>query len=241
AASRIRQEVDEEANIILGATFDSALDGVVRVSVVATGIDHATIERAEPLPRSGSRSAAAAQTLAAPAPQPVAVAPAPQPVAAPEPEPVAEEMEDRPEPAPVAAIEEMEPVEDYIPPAPEPIVRSPRMPTIDELPAVVQPALRVARGDMPPPPAQPERRRSLLEKLAAFGISRPEDMAPRATAPLAPPRQLIQSPAAAAPRAQAPRPLQGQLDAQGRQQPRTIANDDDQLEIPAFLRRSSGT
>ena len=39
AASRIRQEVDEEANIILGATFDSALDGVVRVSVVATGID----------------------------------------------------------------------------------------------------------------------------------------------------------------------------------------------------------
>jgi cell division protein FtsZ len=45
AASRIRQEVDEEANIILGATFDSALDGVVRVSVVATGIDQAVIER----------------------------------------------------------------------------------------------------------------------------------------------------------------------------------------------------
>ncbi len=40
AASRIRQEVDEDANIILGATFDSSLDGIVRVSVVATGIDH---------------------------------------------------------------------------------------------------------------------------------------------------------------------------------------------------------
>ncbi len=39
AASRIRQEVDDEANIILGATFDSSLDGIVRVSVVATGID----------------------------------------------------------------------------------------------------------------------------------------------------------------------------------------------------------
>ncbi len=39
AASRIRQEVDEEANIILGATFDESLDGIVRVSVVATGID----------------------------------------------------------------------------------------------------------------------------------------------------------------------------------------------------------
>ena len=39
AASRIRQEVDEDANIILGATFDENLDGMVRVSVVATGID----------------------------------------------------------------------------------------------------------------------------------------------------------------------------------------------------------
>ena len=39
AASRIRQEVDEDANIILGATFDQNLDGMVRVSVVATGID----------------------------------------------------------------------------------------------------------------------------------------------------------------------------------------------------------
>ena len=39
AASRIREEVDDEANIILGATFDDTLEGVFRVSVVATGID----------------------------------------------------------------------------------------------------------------------------------------------------------------------------------------------------------
>jgi cell division protein FtsZ len=39
AASRIREEVDEEANIILGAIFDPALNGAVRVSVVATGVD----------------------------------------------------------------------------------------------------------------------------------------------------------------------------------------------------------
>ena len=38
AATRIREEVDKEANIILGATFDETLDGVIRVSVVATGI-----------------------------------------------------------------------------------------------------------------------------------------------------------------------------------------------------------
>ncbi|MGI9384970.1 MAG: cell division protein FtsZ [Methyloligellaceae bacterium] len=39
AASRIREEVDENANIILGATFDENLEGRVRVSVVATGLD----------------------------------------------------------------------------------------------------------------------------------------------------------------------------------------------------------
>jgi cell division protein FtsZ len=39
AATRIREEVDPDANIILGATFDESLDGVIRVSVVATGID----------------------------------------------------------------------------------------------------------------------------------------------------------------------------------------------------------
>ena len=39
AATRIREEVDDEANIIVGATFDQNLEGVVRVSVVATGID----------------------------------------------------------------------------------------------------------------------------------------------------------------------------------------------------------
>src|SRR5277367_5086042 len=40
-ASRIRQEVDDETNIILGATFEPALDEAVRVSVVATGIGRA--------------------------------------------------------------------------------------------------------------------------------------------------------------------------------------------------------
>ncbi len=38
AATRIRTEIDNDANIILGATFDSSLEGVFRVSVVATGI-----------------------------------------------------------------------------------------------------------------------------------------------------------------------------------------------------------
>ena len=40
AATRIRGEVDENANIIVGATLDESLEGIVRVSVVATGIDN---------------------------------------------------------------------------------------------------------------------------------------------------------------------------------------------------------
>src|SRR5256714_3249801 len=39
SATRIREEVDQEANIIVGATYDENLEGIIRVSVVATGID----------------------------------------------------------------------------------------------------------------------------------------------------------------------------------------------------------
>jgi cell division protein FtsZ len=45
AATRIREEVDQDANIIVGATFDESLEGIIRVSVVATGIDHAALQR----------------------------------------------------------------------------------------------------------------------------------------------------------------------------------------------------
>ncbi len=39
AANRIREEVDADANIIVGSTLDTAMEGNMRVSVVATGID----------------------------------------------------------------------------------------------------------------------------------------------------------------------------------------------------------
>ncbi len=42
AANRVREEVDEDANIIFGATFDQAMEGKVRVSVLATGIDNSS-------------------------------------------------------------------------------------------------------------------------------------------------------------------------------------------------------
>jgi cell division protein FtsZ len=49
AANRIKQEVDEEANIIYGTTCDDRLDGLVRVSLVATGIESNISINAKPL------------------------------------------------------------------------------------------------------------------------------------------------------------------------------------------------
>src|SRR6202047_985236 len=64
AATRIREEVDQEANIIVGATFDEALDGIIRVSVVATGIDQVAMA-AQPHPSIDSRLAEVAHRLRA--------------------------------------------------------------------------------------------------------------------------------------------------------------------------------
>ncbi|WFU80869.1 cell division protein FtsZ [Bradyrhizobium sp. CIAT3101] len=49
AATRIRDEADPDANIIVGASFDDSLEGIVRVSVVATGIDNLDAEQALPV------------------------------------------------------------------------------------------------------------------------------------------------------------------------------------------------
>ncbi|MDC0193222.1 cell division protein FtsZ [Pelagibacteraceae bacterium] len=49
AANRIKQEIDDEANIIYGTTCDDRLDGLVRVSIVATGIDSNIGINAKPL------------------------------------------------------------------------------------------------------------------------------------------------------------------------------------------------
>jgi cell division protein FtsZ len=59
AATRIREEVDQDANIIVGATFDENLDGIIRVSVVATGIEQASISRNAGTAAAGSTAAVA--------------------------------------------------------------------------------------------------------------------------------------------------------------------------------------
>ncbi|MCB1363454.1 MAG: cell division protein FtsZ [Rhodobacteraceae bacterium] len=51
AANRIREEVDPEANIIVGSTLDPDMQGLMRVSVVATGIDATDVNTEIPVPR----------------------------------------------------------------------------------------------------------------------------------------------------------------------------------------------
>ncbi|MBY5989246.1 cell division protein FtsZ [Roseovarius atlanticus] len=51
AANRIREEVDADANIIVGSTLDPTMEGFMRVSVVATGIDASDESREMPVPR----------------------------------------------------------------------------------------------------------------------------------------------------------------------------------------------
>ncbi|MDQ1186460.1 cell division protein FtsZ [Agrobacterium larrymoorei] len=81
AATRIREEVDPDANIILGATFDEALEGLIRVSVVATGIDRVPGQMEKNIAEMRAAAAAAAKPVirpsAAVASAPAAVQPAP--------------------------------------------------------------------------------------------------------------------------------------------------------------------
>ncbi len=63
AANRIREEVDQDANIIVGSTLDTDMEGQMRVSVVATGIDAVERPAENPVP---VRTQAAAAVAAAP-------------------------------------------------------------------------------------------------------------------------------------------------------------------------------
>jgi cell division protein FtsZ len=266
AVSRIRQEVDEDANIIVGATFDAALDGVVRVSVVATGIDRTAIGKIEPLPQAARAEIPWRSRASAPRAAPSAIA-AESGVETEEalPEATAPADEDEievrpaaPRPAayaePVVAPREAPIDEEFIPPAPEqPMVRASRMPQIEDLPPLVQDQLRARRGETSPPaPPAETRRLSLLERLAAFGVNRhePEEARAPGLRPITPALPAAEPPKPSAnalhaeygrpqTRQAAPRPAQGNLDAHGRIAAPAPPMEEDQLEIPAFLRRRS--
>ncbi|MEO8757924.1 MAG: cell division protein FtsZ [Devosia sp.] len=63
AASRIREEVDADANIILGATYDPEMTGKIRVAVVATGTDATMVQALEPMKANTTRAPLQASTV----------------------------------------------------------------------------------------------------------------------------------------------------------------------------------
>jgi cell division protein FtsZ len=168
AANAIAEQVDPEANIIFGAAFDPSLDGVIRVSVVATGMDGASIAAIEP---KLERRAMSAPPLRADVSRPAYVEPEPAP------EPVMAAVEaPEPAPEPVLAREELQPDLYTAPePVPAPVVTT----------RIVDPAV-AEMGDAEDEPlfAEPafESRRPRGGFLSLFG-SRPRYEAPPAAAP----------------------------------------------------------
>jgi cell division protein FtsZ len=138
----------------------------------------------------------------------------------------------------------------FIPPAPERTARTPRMPRIDELPLPAQNEIRAQRGELAGD--HPEQRRmSLMQRLASVGLGRRADhteppLAPR-TAQAMPQFERPLRPTARQPEGRPDDPVseyarrsgpQG-LDPHGRPAPVHNSAEEDQLDIPAFLRRQA--
>jgi cell division protein FtsZ len=270
AATRIREEVDQEANIILGATFDEDLEGVIRVSVVATGID-----------KSAADIAAAPIAIRTAPPKPVSRPAVPVTESRPVPvqqggyepraaDPVAEAIQlaeanaaAMARPTPAAQTEDFRPqskifqappaqpqpmvqpvVQQVMQPAPQREMLQPaapqRMPRVEDFPPVVKAEVE-AKGR----PADHENSGPMgLLKRLTNGLTRREEE-PARLQPAQPREPKLRQAAPEVRRlaSQDPQlyaPRRGQLDDQGRLTPQSRAvQEDDQLEIPAFLRRQA--
>jgi len=242
AANRIREKVDADANIIVGSTLDADMKGMMRVSVVATGIDAAKAEGEAP----------ARRRLVEP------LEPAPDSIAAVAGGAPAPEHEPAPEEEDIAGVESFDAVRaernataersddgDLPPPAyrpafeggesPAPRPRGPGAPTPDALERLQAAAARTTRAA----PAQhdgaseesetaAERQRfgigSLIHRMAGHAN---EASPARGEPPVSSAARRQGERAAPAPRHRAPAP--DDSDEPG----------DERVEIPAFLRRQA--
>jgi cell division protein FtsZ len=286
AATRIREEVDQDANIIVGATFDECLDGMIRVSVVATGIDQASAQRSAQLHMSEPRLPDVAQRLraenqrtveraerhesgksgAAPTASAMNAGPATlnSSIETAAKAAIAAAIEDvtirplAPKPSlfidPAASDREADLPTSFVPPQPERMpARAPRMPRIDELPLPAQNEIRARRGELPQDHHPEKRQKSLLQRLASVGLGRreeaPQNPPPRAAAPLPSlpsGERMAGRPMPRSPESRqepvseyAKRPSPQGLDHHGRQSAVHNSAEQDQLDIPAFLRRQA--
>jgi cell division protein FtsZ len=170
AANRIREEVDPEANIIVGSTLDTDMEGQMRVSVVATGIDAAERQEDTPMPSRQFYATGSAVAASKPAPAPEA---APAPVA--EPVQAEEPVEDTaPEPS---LFESFDAGADY---AAEPEVSAEDdvpAPAYQPAPAASAPAPAPQQRPTPVASAAEEQQGYVAPKPAAGGSPTPEALA----------------------------------------------------------------
>ncbi|NOE25302.1 cell division protein FtsZ [Ruegeria sp. HKCCD6157] len=252
AANRIREEVDPEANIIVGSTLDTAMEGGMRVSVVATGIDAsekttevpvARRSMSEPLTRTVSaeehihEEARVVADAAEPVPQPEenrepSLFEAAEEPAQPQFQPRDERDDDGlPPPAYQPRVAEFEPQPEHVEPAPEAFVAprghaagTPSPEALQRLQAAVQKV--PSAPQRPAAPRQPEAvSQPEPEERSRFGFNRLIDrMTGHASdTPAQPPRQQP-----VLRQSEATAPLQEEADP-----------DQDRIEIPAFLRRQA--
>ncbi len=224
AATRIREEVDPEANIILGATFDDTLEGTMRVSVVATGLSQemmgegVTNESPAEAPRQVFGYAGKqAEPVRIVKPAPMAARPSPAYA-----------------PAAHAAHDDEEYVEEaaHVQPRVQVKRSSPRMPQIEEFPAIARKQIAAQQGRIEDIANHAGRKKpGIFERLASVGLGRKQEE----TQPVKTAAPVRAEPSIAA-RAPAPRPAPQPA-------PEPVAEeevyDDDQLAIPAFLRRQA--
>jgi cell division protein FtsZ len=283
AASRIRAEADGDANIIVGATYDDELDGVIRVSVVATGIGLPTAE-APQAPAAQPDRGRLTERLAGLAALPSA-GPEDAPVDLDEPSldlaandivqespvwraPGNVTIEKRPaQPTGIALPRNpVQPAQAQrsFQPAPPSAIKRPvrRMPNVEELPMVAQKAIKAQSGEAPAVGLAAQKRKvGFLERLANVGRGR-KDQDAEIPAKLEPEfgqrRATPETPRPEAPRAEMPVPRGVRIDrprGEGfdapapkriESQPRLArasvaataeSYEEDDLEIPAFLRR----
>jgi cell division protein FtsZ len=217
AATRIREEVDPEANIILGATFDDALEGTMRVSVVATGLAiEARAQKSDDMIEEQQASEAKAPMAYNTAPVAAKVVkPAPMVARIPAPT-VAEEVPQE------QYAEEYQHEEEYVAPQQQ------RIPSIDQFPMIAQRQVAAQQGRIESIAEHAaKRKKGLFERLADVGLGRREEPAQQQAPAARRAEPKIQP--QAQPRMAAPEP----------QIADESSYDDDQLAIPAFLRRQT--
>jgi len=262
AANRIREEVDPDANIIVGSTFDTALDGSMRVSVVATGIDAEAATEDQPVAQRSAEPVRgfrlkSQQAETATAANDTADAPA---------------AASAPAATDAAYMSSLPPLEDHIDPAEyeaEVIIHKPKpeevAASVDDL-RPSEPAVEPSAAEVAPRGAVVARERgaAYIAPEAQRAQAKPRKKAPgffeRITGATrgrdeaidrgeATPLRTASAPAARTEPRMTPRPVTPATDTPQRSAPsqqaapvRELAPDpveEEQLEIPAFLRRQA--